>query len=306
MPNYRTRFFQSPDDQPIRSKLIGIGSAGCNIIEGVAYPTVAFSTSSADLTRSHAERKVLIGQDRLIGVSDSDPDIIRRLPSVVGHELLDVFNNTELAFLMCGLGGTTGSLGAKMFSTIAKAKGAMGVVFAATPFSAESYRRRDVASKTLNELEKRCALVVEFDNDKLSSLAPNLPLSRAFAILNSIMLRPVMDLSRTMARNDLGVFRQIVGDATAGRFGLGLARGDERVERVVEEAMSSPWFDYDLKQAAAVVAVYSAADPWDKEMDKILSGVEQKVPGTRTLWGMYADPSLGERIRLSILLCRKR
>src|SRR3990170_7967402 len=86
MPNHRTRFFQSPDDQPVRAKLFGIGSAGCNIIEGVAYPTVAFSTSSADLARSHAERKVLIGQDRLIGVSDSDPDIVRRLPSVVGHE----------------------------------------------------------------------------------------------------------------------------------------------------------------------------------------------------------------------------
>ncbi len=122
MPNLRTRFFQSPDDQPVRAKLFGIGSAGCNIIEGAAYPTVAFSTSSADLARSHAERKVLIGQDRLIGVSDSDPDIVRRLPSVVGHELLDVFNNTELAFLMCGLGGTAGSLGAKMLSSIAKAK----------------------------------------------------------------------------------------------------------------------------------------------------------------------------------------
>ena len=306
MPNCRTRFFQSPDDQPVRAKLFGIGSAGCNIIEGVAYPTVAFSTSSADLARSHAERKVLIGQDRLIGVSDSDPDIVRRLPSVVGHELLDVFNNTELAFLMCGLGGTTGSLGAKMFSSIAKAKGAMGVVFAATPFSAESFRRREVASKTLNDLEKSCALCVEFDNDKLSSLAPNLPLSRAFGVLNSIMLRPVMDLSKTMARNDLSVFKQIVGDATYGRFGLGLARGDDRVERVVDEAMSSPWFDYDLNEATAAVAVYSAADPWDKEMDKILAGIERKLPRARTLWGMYADPSLGERIRLSILLCRKR
>jgi cell division protein FtsZ len=306
MPNHRTRFFQTPDDQPVRGKLIGIGSAGCNIIEGVAYPSVAFSTSSADLVRSHAERKVLIGQDRLIGVSDSDPDLVRRLPSVVGHELLDVFNNTELAFLMCGLGGTTGSLGAKMFSSIAKAKGSMGIAFAATPFSVESLRRREVASNALSDLEKSCALCVEFDNDKLSSLAPNLPLSRAFGILNGIMLRPVMDLSKTMARNDLGVFRQVVGDATCGRFGLGLARGDERVERVVAEAMSSPWFDYDLKQATAAVAIYSAADPWDREMDKILAGIEQKLPGAKMLWGMYADPSLGERIRLSILLCRKR
>lgn len=306
MPNCRTRFFQSTEDPPVRAKLFGIGSAGCNIIEGAAFPKVAFSTSSADLARSHAERKVLIGQDRLVGVTDSDPDVLRRLPSVVGHELLDVFNNTELAFIMCGLGGTSGSLGAKMFSSIAKAKGTMGLVFAATPFSAESFRRREVAMKALNDLERGCALCVEFDNDKLFTLAPNQPLSRAFSILNGIMLRPVVDLSRTMARNDLGIFRELVGDATYGRFGLGLARGDERVERVVEESMSSPWFDYDLKLATAVVAIYSAADPWDKEMDKILAGIELRVPGARVLWGMYPDPTLGERIRLSVLLCRRR
>jgi hypothetical protein len=70
--------------------------------------------------------------------------------------------------------------------------------------------------------------------------------------------------------------------------------------------MSSPWFDYNLNEVVAAVAVYSAADPWDREMDKILARIEQRMPATRTLWGMYADTSLGERIRLSILLCRKR
>ena len=286
-------------------KLFGIGSAGCNMIEGVPFPTVAFSTSSADMARSHAERKVLIGQDRLIGVADSGPDLMRKLPSVVGHELLDVFNNTELAFLMCGLGGTTGSLGAKMFCSIAKAKGATALVFAAMPFSAESFIRCGMATSTMHELVHLSSLCTVFDNDKLSSLAPNLPLSRAFGLLNGIMLRPVIDLCATASRSDIPVLRQVVGEATYARFGLGLARGDDRVEKVVSEALSSPWFDYDLKEATACVAICSSSDPWDREIERILGSLEERLPSASVMWGSYSDKSLGERIRLSLLLCKR-
>jgi cell division protein FtsZ len=305
MPNYRTKLSSSSGDQPARAKLFGIGSAGCNMIEGAPFPTVAFSTSSADIARSHADRKVLIGQDRLVGAADAGPDLIKKLPSVIGHELFDVFNNTELAFMMCGLGGTTGSLGSKMFCSIAKAKGATSLVFAAMPFSAESIRRREMASRTVKDLVGLSSLCVVFDNDKLSSLAPNLALSRAFGLLNNIMTRPVVDLCATVSRNDIPVIRTVVGDAVYSRFGLGMARGDDRVQRTVSEALSSPWFDFDLKEVTACVAIYSSADPWDKEISSMLGALEERLPSASVLWGSYADAKLGERIRLSLLVCRR-
>ena len=306
MPNFRTRFSQSSEDQRVRAKLFGIGSAGCNIVEGAQFPKVAFSTSSADLARSHADRKVLVGQDRLLGISDADSDMMRRLPSIVGHELLDVFNNTELAFIMCGLGGVTGSIGSRVLNSVAKSKGVAGIAVVAMPFSAESFQRREVAARALGGLLESSAMCVVFDNDKLSSLAPNLPMSRAFGLLNGIMIRPVMDICATMSRNDISVFREVVGGSTYARFGLGLARGDERVQRVVDESLSSPWFDYDLKEVTSAIAVFSSADPWEKEIDKVLSLLESRLPSVRILWGSYADPNLGERIRLSLLLCKAK
>jgi len=109
-----------------------------------------------------------------------------------------------------------------------------------------------------------------------------------------------------MSREDIPTFRQLVGDATHARFGLGLARGDERVQRVVQEALSSPWFDFDVKGSRTAIAVYSASDPWDKEAERILSNLEAVMPDTSILWGQYSDQTLGERIRLSLVLCRKR
>jgi cell division protein FtsZ len=306
MADKRFRFSQFPDDQRARVKVFGLGSAGCNMIEGAPFSTVAFSTSSADLARSTAERKVMLGQDRLMGISQSSHSILKHLPSVAGHEVVDIFNNTDLAFLMCGLGGVSGSLGAKMFASLAQSKGTVNIVLAASPFSAESIRRREFAGKILQELLGTASLCVEFDNDKLSTLAPTLPMSRAFALMNGIMLRPVMDMCATVSRMDMGLLKQVVGKATYGRFGLGLARGDERVSSVVEEAMSSPWFDYDLTEATSAIAVYSAADPWDKEIEKVLSALESRLPLAGIAWGSYSDPALNDRIRLSLIVCRKK
>jgi len=305
MPNYRVRFSQSAEDQRVRTKLFGVGSAGCNIIEGAPFPAVAFSSSSADLARSHADRKVLVGQDRLIGVSDTGPELMRKLPSIVGHELLDIFNNTEVAFMMCGLGGVSGSLGTRLLSSIAHVKGATGIVLATTPFSAESIRRRELASEALRDILSVCSLCVEFDNDKLSSLGASIPLSRAFGLLNGIMLRPVIDLSATMSKGDIPAFRQTVGESTYSRFGLGLGRGDERVDRVVKEALTSPWFDFPIDGATAAIVIYSASDPWEKEAAEILSRLESSMPSSKIMWGAYSDPLLGDRIRLSLLVCRK-
>ncbi len=305
MPTQIVKFSQCKDDEPLRVKLFGLGSAGCNMIEGVSYPTVAFSTSSADLARSHAERKMMIGPERLVGVTEAKHSILKHLPSIAGHEVVDVLNNTDIAFMFCGLGGVSGSLGVKLFSSIAQSKGTADIVLATTPFSAESIRRRELAGRVLKDVLQTSMLCIEFENDKLSAIAPNIPITRAFGLMNSIMQRPVMDACSTMTRIDVGALRSVISGASLGRFGLGLGRGDERVKRAVEEALSSPWFDFPLGEATAAIAIYSSSDPWDKEADAIASELCAKLPSARIAWGSYPDPSLNDRIRLSLVLCRR-
>ncbi len=240
------------------------------------------------------------------GLSDTKHYILKHLPSVAGHEIVDVFNNTDISFLFCGLGGLTGSMGAKLFSSVAEAKGTLAVVLAATPFSAESERRRELAARILAELLSTATLTIEFNNDMLSTLAPNLPISRAFGLMNNIMQRPVIDCCSSMTRMDATALRQILGESNYGRFGLGLARGDEKVGRAVEEAISSPWFDTPLEEATAAIAIYSSSDPWDKEAERISEQLASRLPKARVAWGSYTDPGLKDRIRLSLVICRQR
>lgn len=300
------RFSQAEGGDRVRVKLVGLGSAGCNMLEGAQFPKVAVSSSPADLDRSSAQEKLLIGVDRLVALSQASHSVLKHVPSVAGHEVFESMNNADMVFLMCGLGGVSGSLGLKLFNSIAHIRGVVDVSLVASPFSAESIRRRNFAQKALREASEHSSLCVAFDNDKLSTLAPNLPMSRAFGLMNGIMLRPVIDMAAALSKADLPVMRQALADSRYGRFGLGLARGDDRVVRVVEEALSSPWFDFSLKDSKIAIAIYSASDPWDKEGEKIIAVLSERLGSGSILWGMYSDASLGERIRLSLVLCPQR
>ncbi len=301
----RVRWFsEGTSSERARTTLLGLGSAGCSMVAGAQLPSVAVSTTASDLERSKAQSRILMSASELVGLSQTDPDVIRQTPSVLPQPLRDALSATDIACLMVGLGGTTGSVAAQLFSSVARSRKAFGLTLATTPFSAESERRRAFASKALSALTTTSDLVVEFDNDKLSTLAPNMPLSRAFSLMNGIMLRPAMDLSSVMSRSDASALREVLGGATHGRFGLGLGRGDERVERVVTEALGSPWFDFPIEEVRAAIAVYASSDPWEKEIDAIATRLQGRLIDAELIMGSYADSTLGDRIRLSLILSR--
>jgi cell division protein FtsZ len=304
MAGRNVTFSQFRGDEPVRAIMVGIGSAGCNMIAHSPVPCVAFSSSQADLDRTEAEEKVLISPQKLVGLAQTDLSVIRQMPSVVADEIRIPVTDIDVMFAMAGLGGLTGSVGAAVVSSFARASGVFCVAMTAGPFSAESERRRSLAEMYSRRIAADVDLMIEFSNDSLSDMAPNLPMSRAFAVMNGIMHRPVIDLLSAGTRKDVRVLRATIGEAVRGRLGLGLARGDERVSRVVGEALSSPWFDFDPEEAEAAVVVYSAADPWDREFGEIVELLQARLGEVRMIHGSYSDVGLGDKIRLSLVLCR--
>jgi cell division protein FtsZ len=289
----------------LRLRTYGVGSAGCNMVAASRFPSVAFSTSSADAERSGSERRLVVTTERLTGLYQTDSKITAQMPSVLGNDLLGLFGETDAAYLMSGLGGVAGSVGAVVLGQAARSRCPLTVSAVAMPFSAESERRRSFALKCSRRIMSSVDLCLVFTNDALSSLAPHMPLSKALDVLNGIMLRPAIEMSNVLGRANAGAFAEAIGSSSHGSFGLGMARGDDRVSKVIEEALASPWFDFAVADAEAAVAIYSAADPWDKELAGILEGLRVAIPSARIATASYMDAGLRDRIRLSLTLCRK-
>lgn len=296
---------QTPKGDAPRLRTYGVGSAGCNMIAASPFPSVAFSTSPADAGRVPADRRLTVTADRLVGLYQTDPGVVAQMPSILGDDVLALFEDTDVAFLMTGLGGVAGSIGTCVLGMAAMAKCPLTISAVALPFSAESERRRSFALKCSRRIMSSVDLSIVFANDALSGLAPHMPLSRAFDVLNGIMQRPAIEAANVLGKAGVRTFKEALGPNTHGRFGLGLARGDDRVAKVVDEALSSPWFDFAAEEARVAVAVYSAADPWDKEVARILDMLRRSMPSARIAYGSYRDDGLKDRIRLSLVLCTR-
>lgn len=289
----------------LRLRTYGVGSAGCNMVAASRFPSVAFSTSSADAERSGSDRRLVVTTERLTGLYLTDSNIIAQMPSVLGNDVLGLFGETDAAYLMSGLGGVAGSAGAVVLGQAAMSRCPLTISAVALPFSAESERRRSFALKCSRRMMSSVDLCLVFTNDALCSLAPHLPLSKALDVLNGIMLRPAMEMSNVLGRANVGAFAEAIGPSSHGRFGLGMARGDDRVAKVIEEALSSPWYDFPVADAEAAIAIYSSADPWDKELASIIDGLRIAAPDARIATASYMDAILRDRIRLSLMLCRR-
>lgn len=289
----------------LRLRTYGVGSAGCNMISASRFPSVAFSTSSADAGRTNSDRTLVLTTERLVGLYQTDPKLVAQMPSVLGADILALFNDTDVAVLFAGLGGVTGSAGTCVLGEAAASKCPFTVSAVALPFSAESERRRSFALKCCRRIMSSVDLSLVFTNDALSDLAPRLPLSKAFSLLNGIMQRPAMEIASVLGTSSVRALKETVGANAHGRFGLGMSRGDDRSVKVVEEALSSPWFDFPKEKAGAAIAIYSAADPWDKEFAGIMDSLRASIPDARIVCGSYSDPGLQDRIRLSLVLCRE-
>jgi len=89
----------------------------------------------------------------------------------------------DVVFIIAGMGGGTGTGTAPVVARIAKELRTITFVIAINPFSFES-GRREKAREGLIKLKGVAETTVIVDNDKLLAMADNMPIGKAFAIID--------------------------------------------------------------------------------------------------------------------------
>jgi cell division protein FtsZ len=283
----------------LRFELYGFGGAGCNIISESNFPSVAVGISQTDVNRCRRSTKLLLDPVTLSGLADAEPSVLS--PDILSHEVRESISNNDIPVFFAGLGGFAGTNGIKMFASLAKMANKFSISLVSLPFSVESPVRMEIALKSLEDIRKRSDFVISFENDRLTSLVPKMPIDKAFKLMNAIMERPVMDLSRVMAESDISMMRQIAQRSSVFKLGVGLGRGAMRDVEAMKEAFLSPWFDFireDVPSAFLMISSY----PIDQgEVNGIVRDVQGQLPSARLMYGVYEDPTIGDKIRVTLL-----
>lgn len=244
----------------------------------------------------------MLSDAELAALAETHPSVLSGSEAHGQTALVSLVQDADLVFLMGGLGGETASAALPGLAALASGAEALTIALVALPFHAEGADHHERAERALERLSSQTLLTVVFENEHLLELARNLPIVRALQIMNEIMLRPLVDLKRTVVPEDLLLVRSAIGRVRRGRLGVGLGRGEAREYQAVEEAFASPWFPRDPSSAEAAVVIISSSDPYAGERDKVLAAVQTKVPQARLLCGMYEDAHLKDRLRTTVLL----
>lgn len=202
--------------------VIGCGGAGNNLVnyfhqlhvEGIT--TIGINTDERHLAEIESDKKVLIGKTITRGGgAEGQKEVGKKSAKLAENYLKDIVRDSDIVFLIAGLGGGTGLGTTPVVARIAKEQGAVVIGIGIMPFIAEANRRR-IASKGFEELENMAESAILLDNNKLLNIAPELSADESLNIMNRMISQVIINTRKTMIQTIMATksldVSEIIGD----------------------------------------------------------------------------------------------
>src|SRR5271155_3452 len=282
----------------------GFGGAGCNIVNrllkvGVKGTEFVAVNTDAQHFKIIDDRikKVLIGKTLTKGLgAGGNPEMGAKAAEVDRNLLEAVFNDTQLVFLCCGMGGGTGTGAITVAAQIAKEQGAIVVAMVTYPFDLERVRKVK-AEEGIQALRKYADSVIILDNNRLVKLVPNLPMNDAFALADEVLAKAIGGLVWTITQPsliniDFADVRSIMGNGDVGFISVGTGKGNDKVVSAAEAVLKNKLLDVDFENAKGALIHISGASDLSLG-DAIKAGeiiTERMDPKANVKWGARIIP----------------
>jgi cell division protein FtsZ len=314
-----TLFGSQTAQSDLKIKIVGVGGAGTNAVDGLKLDDLgdvrlaAVNTDAQALNQSPIAEKLVIGRSITRGLgaggeleigkaaAESDRDAIARL-----------IGDTDLIILVVGLGGGTGSAAAAVIAEVAAKTDALVLAFATLPFSFEGARRKRIAEESIGELRQLVHGLIPLPNDVLLQEGEeDTSVLNAFAVADRWIGRGVnslcaMLLKTGLVNQDFSSLRTVFQDRGGKTiFGTGTASGGDYVKDALEELFICPLLhlgDRPSQLDRILVNVIGGVDLSMSKVNEIMTQVAKRF-GSREdiVFGAVIDESRSQSLELCIL-----
>ncbi|MFN3909605.1 MAG: cell division protein FtsZ [Candidatus Anstonellaceae archaeon] len=297
--------------------VVGTGGSGCNTLNrmievGIEGATlIAMNTDVRHLIKIKADKKILLGKMTTKGMgAGSNPLLGENAAKESQEEIKKTLNGASMVFIACGLGGGTGTGSAHIIAEVARQVGALTVAVVTLPFASEGKIRMQNALEGLEKLKRHADTVIIIPNDKLLSVAPDLPLNTAFKVCDEVLTSAVKSITELVTKAglvnlDFADLKTILSSAGCAVVGVGEstidAKPEDRALLAAEMALNSPLLDVDISQAQrALINVIGGEDMSLKEAELIVNTISKRIdPNAHIIWGARIEKdSKKNRVRV--------
>jgi len=300
----------------INIQVVGVGGAGCNSLQHIQklgvknVDTIAINTDCAHLKSVHARRKILLGGYLTAGNGAGGvPEVGEDAAELSRDALKTVFRGTNIAFIIAGMGGGTGTGAAPVVAEIAKEAGAIVISVATSPFRYERGRLQ-IARKGISMLRRFSDCMIVLDNNKLLDIAPNLSLEHAFGVMDQVIAEMISGLTDTLTLPSLinidyadlkTVLTYAEGNMSTLLYGEG---SEEEPEKIVEDTLGNPFLDVDYTGArSAIIHITGGPKLTLKNANTVIEGItSQFSDDANIIFGARILPEAEGSIRVMAIV----
>jgi cell division protein FtsZ len=310
VPTPDTEEFGTP-----RIVIVGAGGAGNNTINrlyniGVSgADVIAINTDKQHLKMIEADTKILVGKSLTQGLgAGGDPHMGARATEMAQGTIKEVLGEADLVFVTAGMGGGTGTGSAPIIAKIAKEQGAIVVGMVSTPFDVE--RARTVkAEEGLDNLRNEADSIIVLDNNRLLDYVPNLPIGKAFSVMDQIIAETVKGISETITQPslinlDYADMSTIMNQGGVAVMLVGETSDKNKTQDVVNDAMNHPLLDVDYRGATGgLVHITGGPDLTLKEAEGIANNITERLePSANVIWGARIQEEYKGKVRVMAIM----
>jgi cell division protein FtsZ len=312
--------FDLPKEQSSIIKVIGVGGGGSNAvnymfgqeIDGVDF--VICNTDAQAIALSKVPNKIQLGPHLTQGLgAGANPDIGRQATEESLEEIRRILEvNTKMVFITAGMGGGTGTGGAPIVAKICRDLGILTVGIVTTPFSYEGKKRIQQAEEGINKLKDYVDTLLVISNDKLRHQFGNLTMRSAFAKADNVLATAAKCITDVISSTgqinvDFADVCTVMRKGGVAILGAATANGENRAQRAIEMALSSPLLnDNEIHGARWIlININSSEGEHEFTMDEVevIQNYLLQHAGTETdvILGMGYDPTLEDKIGITLI-----
>lgn len=306
-------------DEDIPIKVVGVGGAGCNVLDRIVLDgldkadLIAINTDVQALASSVAARKVQLGRTVTRGLgAGGDPEVGYNAAYESADEMRQALTDARMIFVCTGLGGGTGSGAAPAVAQVAREGGSLVIAFATLPFAFEGKRRLAQAHEALAKLRENCDAVICFENDRMGDMvAPKAGIHQAFAVADVTISQSVRSIISLIQRPGLirigfddllSALRSPSGHCL---FGFGESDSDNRAHDALNQALKNPLMDRGRMLADAshvLVQVSGGPGMTLTEVEILMQELGKHIHDhTQIIFGTAVDSRMGNRLSVTLI-----
>ena len=300
-------------------KVIGVGGGGGNAVnhmyrEGVHDVSfVLCNTDAQALADSPVPIHLQLGKEGL--GAGNRPQRAREAAEESIDEIRHMLNDgTRMAFITAGMGGGTGTGAAPVIARESRALDILTVGIVTIPFKFEGARKINQALDGVEEMAKNVDALLVINNERLRSIYGELSMMEAFAKADDTLSVAAKSIAEIITVHgtinlDFNDVKTVLKDGGVAIMSTGYGEGDGRVKKAIADALHSPLLnDNDIFNSKKILLSLSfRGDDADNkglmmdEMNDINDFMDQFGPDFELKWGTANDPSLGEKVKITIL-----